>query len=373
MFQFTQDVPRASKYLLFHVPAATFPGEDARNIQMAAHCGREGYSYYGQNSCMSSATLVKQYYPDAIVPVLNYPSWWVRAYALFNDDSESFFMTCWTLNMVLLTVGILIYCYRYDYISLPLILFSPVTLLAIERGNNDAMVFFFLFVPLLVFAPARQIQSFLIGLAAALKIFPLFGYLAFVSRKPPFMTRTALLGAIFALPLVVISFLELPYIIDGTNQGFATAYGLSSLTLAPFFKENAGRADVAMAGFVLFWLAALVGLSRIKPITLWTAFDIDQLKPIDLTAFIISSSIYLFTFITFTNWAYRLIFLIPAFVILSGARSPLSWLVRLNILVIMWSPFAPYGWYIENIACFPLAILLSYFLIMAVGRRLGCA
>lgn len=52
MFLFSWDIPWQPKYQLFSVPAFAYPGGDARNIQMAAHCAREGFPYFGENDCL---------------------------------------------------------------------------------------------------------------------------------------------------------------------------------------------------------------------------------------------------------------------------------------------------------------------------------
>ena len=166
--------------------------------------------YYGANECLEAAKLVREHHPKAIVPVLNYPSLWVDAYSFFKDDSERFFMGFWSLNALLLVLGIALLCFRYNYLVLPLFLFSPITLLAIERGNTDAATFFFTFVPLVAFAFSKTLQSFFLGFAAALKIFPLFGFAAFVRRQPPFVARDIILGAAFAVPLMAWSFWTFP-------------------------------------------------------------------------------------------------------------------------------------------------------------------
>jgi hypothetical protein len=370
MFVFSADIPWRAKYQLFSVPAWTYPGADARNIQTAARCFREGTPIFGSNPCIMAGKPVKDTYPEANVWVLNYPSVWVRGYAFFNDDSERFFMHFWNANTLLLAVGILIYCFRYSYLSLPLLLFSPITLLVIERGNIDATTFFFTFVPLLAFASSRRLQSFFIGFAAALKLFPVFGYIAFLRRRKPFIGREALIGALVAAPIVLYSVLELPKILEGTLNGFEVAYGLSSLTQAPTFDQDAHLAYLCMVGFIVLWIATLILFARNAFLTKAIDSDLGDLKDIDLTALLVSCSIFLLTFVALSNWAYRLIFLIPAFVILARSRSMLATTLRGHILTIFWVPVIPQGWIIENLLCFPLAIAASILFYRGVSLQL---
>src|SRR5689334_17263295 len=146
-------------------------------------------------------------------------------------------MGFWRLNAVLLLAGLTALCLRYGPAALLLFAFSPITLLTVERGNVDAITFFFTFVPLLAFARSTGVQAFFIGFAAALKVFPAAGWLAFASPRAPFVSKQALLGAAVAAPLVVVSFLEIPRIVAGTARGFETSYGLWSLLRDPVLRE----------------------------------------------------------------------------------------------------------------------------------------
>jgi hypothetical protein len=370
LFLFSWDFTWHQKYQLFGVPAFSYPGADARNIQMAAHCTRAGFEFFGENECQKAAKPIREHYPEASAPVLNYPSWWARFYGLFKDDSEQFFLTYWTTNALLLAAAILILCLKYNYLAFPLFLFSPITLLTIERGNNDGSTFFFTFVPLLAFAFSRKLQAFALGLAAALKIFPFFGYLAFLQRKPPFAPREAIIGAFCAAPFFALSFWELPHLLAGTGKGFGTAFGLPSLSRITELQNYPEIAYLLMALFVLLaivivrrlWKSELTGQALHKDFTSFT--------PSDLFILSVSSAIYLLTFFLFNSWAYRLIFIIPAFLVLSKGTSRISRIICLNILFVFWIPMAPFGWIFENVGCMPLAVLLSYLFLRCMAFRM---
>lgn len=130
------------RYEPFNVPAFTYPGGDARNIQVSAHCARSGFDYFGENDCLKNAHIVKAVHPEANVPPLNYPSIWPKLYALFSDDSEKFFIWFWSINALLLIAAVIILCAKYKPLYLPILIGSPISMLAIERGNNDGIVFF---------------------------------------------------------------------------------------------------------------------------------------------------------------------------------------------------------------------------------------
>ena len=374
LFILSNNIPIQYKFQLFGVPALNYQGGDSRNIQLAAHCYRIGEPIFGAGECMKTAGIIKAIYPEAHVPALNYPSVWVKLYSLFADDSEQFFKLFWVTNALLLVSSIFIYCFRYDYRFLPIFLFSPITLLAIERGNTDGATFFLTFAPLLIFSRSQLLQSFFIALASALKIFPIFGYIAFFRNgSNAFISMRAIWGLLLSVPLLIPSFFEIPMLIDNTSKGFTYAYGMFSLQQSNLFNGHAALAKISIAVLFLFWIALLVlsVRSNILSVKLNSDFDLSEsLEGVDTTALLISASIFVFSFIAFTNWSYRLVFLIPVFVILAKSESSFAKIVRLNILLIFIIPIFPKGWDIQNIACFPLAVFLSYTIYRVMLRKM---
>lgn len=221
MFVFSWDMPWREKYQLFSVPAFSYPGGDSRNIQVQAFCEGSDSLPQSRDECIRLAKPVKDHFPDAVVPAMNYPSHWVKIYSFLGGDdySERIFRVFWSVNALLLVFAILIYCFRYNYFALPVFLFSPITLLAVERGNTDAATFFVVFVPLLFFASSGFIQGLFLGLASSLKIYPVFGYVAFIRRRWGVVDKGVVLGFLVAAPLMIVSALEIPRILAGTSGG----------------------------------------------------------------------------------------------------------------------------------------------------------
>jgi len=373
IFIFSWSQPWATKYLLFNVPAMDYPGADIRNIQVAAHCFREGVPYYGSGSCISNPEFLRTGDPRASAPALNYPALWVKVYGLFKDDSEEFFRKFWTANALLVTAAMVILAFRFNYRSLPLLLFSPVTLLAIERGNIDATTFFFTFIPLLVFSTSAALQSFFIGVASSLKIFPCFAYFAVARRQPPYFSKAIIFGAALAAPLAVASFVEIPHLIHGTQLAFAAAYGISSLKYAPYLNSHLPLAYLVMALFLIGMAVCIWGMTKNPQLSVTVDADLTGVSFIGLTVLGVSCAIYLFTFLTFANYAYRLIFVMPAFLVLCNGRSHLSKLVCGNILFTLWIPFIPHGWTVQNLTCFPLFVLLAFVFLRVMRMRFALA
>jgi hypothetical protein len=353
------DVAWNVRYQLFRVSAFTWPGADARNIQVAAYCAKQGFPYFGSNSCQDAAVPLRANYPEANAPVLNYPSLWPRVYGLFDDFSETFFMRFWYLNAWLLVAAFFILSVKYNYRSLALFLFSPVSLLAVERGNIDATTFFVTFVPLVAFAFSRRLQSFFLGVAAAMKIFPACAYLALTKRTFPFVTKDIVLGFVLALPLIISSFLEIPAMVGPTTQSFTGSYGLLSLLKSPVFSDQKLLGQAIVGGFLVAFAGCIILLLRSGRMRSAVRRNLESLQTNDLIVLLASASIFLCTFFLFISWAYRLIFVAPIFFVLSLKSCAFNNLVRATILAIFWLPLAPGGWSLSNLMCFPLAILVG--------------
>lgn len=354
------------RYEPFNVPAFTYPGGDARNIQVSAHCARSGFDYFGENDCLKNARIVKAVHPEANVPPLNYPSIWPKLYALFSDDSEKFFIWFWSINALLLIAAVIILCAKYNPLYLPILIGSPISMLAIERGNNDGIVFFLTFVPLIAFHRNQCLQSFFMGIATSLKIFPMFGYLAFSPRVVTANFRATLLGAVCAAPFVFASFSEISKFLGSTTKGYHYAYGLQSLKYSPLLSEKQHLLYVLFGFYLILWCAAMRFAKKNSKSIMALDKELSGLKKIDLQILIASSSIFLLTFLIFTNWSYRLIFTIPAFLVLSKINSKIAMIASANIAIILLSPFANKHWEIQNAACYPLSIIVSIIIFRAM-------
>jgi hypothetical protein len=368
MFYVNWDTDWKAKFFVFSVPAMSYPGGDARNIQASAFCSKLGHEFFGENQCIDDGALLKQLYPQASVPSLNYPSIWPRAYALFNDNSEQFFKFFWILNSILLVIAIFILSMKFNYILMPFLLFNPITLLTIERGNIDAIVFFFTFIPI-IFLNSSKLIGFFLGFASSLKIFPLFGYLSFFDLKKPSYPVGILIGSIFIAPLLIFSISEVQEIINSTSKGFSVSYGLISIMHANLFFNNEILVYFILIAFIILCGFILIFLNRYKPIQDGLCVFIDQLDKKALTLLSMSVYIYLGTFLVFTNWAYRLIFLIPVLLIVSEKKSMLEKIIFWNIFSIFWIPILPYGWILMNLLCYLLFIPISFLLMSLIKAQ----
>ena len=358
------------KYKLLGVPANTFPGGDARNIQNAAFCASLGYSYYNNRECKEEENLIKKIYPKYDhVPLYNYPPIVADVYRLFNNRSERFFLDFWKFNVLMLLITILIYSYKINYKLFPLILFSPVTLLAIERGNIEAITFSVLFIPLLL-TSSLFVQSFFIGIASAIKVFPIIGYIALLKSKLKDIYKIFLGGAI-ALPLIVYTLLYIPEYINNTLYGFYSSFGLTSLKNSRFIDNHIYLYPVGLLIFLLFSSTILYFIFKSKPLITHLQNELMKIPNKQFTILLVSLIIYIYVFLSITSWAYRFIFLIPAMLVLSNVNNSIAKVSFWLISIAFWVPIIPYGWYLFNIMGYLLVPFLFVILILSVQGKYG--
>jgi hypothetical protein len=181
---------------------------------MAVYC-QSIQSIENQSDCVKLGEPVKILYPDANVPALNYPSLVVKAFAIFSDYSEDFFLRFWKINAYAMIGAIFLLSWSYNFKAFPLLIFNPITLLAIERGNTDAIVFSLIFIPFLFFKNSDFFRMLFLGIATSLKIFPVFMYAIYAQFRRFDSVWGTVLAFLISAPFVIYSFLELPQIFFG--------------------------------------------------------------------------------------------------------------------------------------------------------------
>jgi len=365
MFVFSDIENWQEKYQLFSVPAKAFPGGDARNIQLSAFCEKASESAAGFAQCYEDAPTLRAIYPDVSVPAYNYPSIWVKIYRFLGDDTEAFFIKFWQVNALLLLFTIMILALKFNPASFAIFAFSPITLLAIERGNIDAIAMFLSFAPILLFRGGAFWAAVGFGLAGAAKIFPLFALLALAHPRFKRKRKLSLLGLVIAAPLIVLAILDLPSIMSGTTSGFNVSYGLGTLFKAPVFYGNPTGASVVIVLYLLAVITAIFYALRPQNLT-GCKQKLQHLPDRDLLLLTGSAAVFIVTFLVFNNWSYRLIFVIPAFMVLSRISGRLAGFACVNIVIMFWLPILPRGWELQNLASFLLVPVLAMLMVASV-------
>ncbi len=224
-----------STWRLWNVPAMTPHFADLRTITG----GAESYAL-GLDPMIKNPG-------DPWGRTMNYPRIWQSLYYFNIDQTHT---TAFGLILVFLFfVGVVLVlpCASIPILFMVLAaVFSPATLLGIERGNIDLLIFFLVAVSVF-FAARIRLFSFLLLLAAfSLKLYPIFGFAVFSRERKH--VATTYFGALALILLVYVSFYysDLILISSGTPRSTSLSYGLNVfwMRVASF---NAGFGFVARA------------------------------------------------------------------------------------------------------------------------------
>ncbi len=235
---------------------------------------------------------------------LNYPRVWISIGRFFPGEDG---VIAAGLTLALLFSGIVAWLIATQKtmsasIGLLVVSLSPATWLALERGNNDLLIFGL--VALGILLPWRY-RTLLLGLAAILKIYPFAATAMRVIRERTLIS----FGILIAVTVYLIAiYRDLMQISNTTEVAGYLSFGIKSVTLL-----FAGSAYPFTAGvnYGLFAAGTVVAL------VLGLKFPHrDKLSAYEEDAVLLVGTMLLFCFVTASNWDYRLIFtllLIPYF------------------------------------------------------------
>jgi hypothetical protein len=174
--------------------------------------------------------------------------------------------------------------------------FSGASMLAVERGNNDLLIFFLVYWTVIA---SRSLGAPLCLAAVALKIYPVFALTSFIKDK----WLALLLGAI-SVGLLASMSSELFLIKAATPVSADLSYGASSAALA--VEDRAGiHLDAWVVGMILSG-AAIGGAIVASRAPIFISTNDSELYE---RLFLAGAGIYLGTFLLASNFDYRLIFL----------------------------------------------------------------
>jgi hypothetical protein len=251
----------------------------------------------------------------------NYPMLWVAIGKALNFTNESqFILICTALTLCFAGIcAFLIFC--FPSFGLLVSLVSTATLLGIERGNTDLVVFCLLF-PAALWLPKLWSPIPLL-LATVLKLYPVFALGALLIKRQfrLFAASLAVAAAIFACLWDQLATIRL-----NTPVSCWLSYGLAS------FADCIDNTK--------FWrLVVTLGATGIATLGLAHCFSrSNAVRPQQGTAFnlmLVGASIYVGTFMSSSNYDYRLIFLIFCIPFLQSRPFPFARAVIVAILVAM--------------------------------------
>ena len=248
---------------------------------------------------------------------MNYPILWVYIFDFIGNFTtpHTFLGNSQLIIYLFITIAIF-FCFKEIKIINLFIILSPPIFLLFDRGNNDLIIFLLILISIYT---NSLLSGVIIGIAAALKIYPLFLFLIFLYiRKKRY---SFLIGFLITLPLIYISFNDLYIYVTSTSISFSSSFGLLSfaLFLEKIFLILFNFSISIQLSFIisiLFFIILMMFFNYFLKNELNEISKRISTNPISIKLFLIFFSLSLFIFLIFSSWAYRIIFLIPATVIL---------------------------------------------------------
>lgn len=183
-------------------------------------------------------------------------------------------------------------------------MFSPVTWLAVERANNDVLVFALLAAAAATLTRRPRSGATLLGIAAALKLYPIFAIAALAGApRRAALWLTGLLAAAFAGYLLLLRS-DLAAIRDHSLAWNRISYGITQLPDALAANTGWPRAPLLAAAIAAVAATTLFTLPARRRIHL-PATDEHA-----LAAFRVGAAVFLGTFCLGSNFDYRLLCLL---------------------------------------------------------------
>jgi len=275
---------------------------------------------------------------------MNYPIIWVYIFhliSLFGNPViilgiSQLIIYIFFAKIILLQVKENFYLYLF-------ILFSPPILLMLERGNMDCIVFFLL---LFSFLSKNYLSGVLIGIAASLKVYPIF-ILPFYFFFKKF-NKKFFIGFAMTLPLIFWTFLQLNTLIGQTPISFSTSFGIYSfaLLIVKILKEVFFISVEKNFIFYFYLISFFIFISLSLIVNYFLKKDVNRILEVlernkqNLMIYILSSTTTILIFFAFSNWAYRIVFLLPSTIIyLNNFKNFFDYPKNLFYLLLMITPF----------------------------------
>jgi hypothetical protein len=266
-------------------------------------------------------------------PPLNYPFIWVQiGEALDFPNYSHFLIFCGGLVACFVSIWTYLLLKFPSYWLLACVLSSAV-LLAIERGNNDLVVFCFVFLSI---RTRGRFSPVFILVATALKLYPAFCIAGLLIRRQYFRFAITVIGAVAIFAWLAD---QLKAIREYTPVVFSYTYGISSLGAFSLTHPRVPHWTFFLVAAAIVVCVIVCALYLSRSARLWYEAGLE------LDLFLAGASIYVGTFIFSCNWDYRLIFpvlCVPAFCI---KQFPFGrWLAGLLITALNYVPlFTMFG------------------------------
>ena len=231
-----------------------------------------------------------------------------------------------------------------------LCIFNPNALLAIERCNDDIIIFLFCFgLPYLISKNhfLNSIGIFIVWFLSALKYYPITLYLIFISKKLPKLKIYYSLIIFLNILWISLSFKEILFLKQRLPNADANLFSFS-------LKELLKFGDLSnLILLLLFFITVLSGYLYLKSEKKILSDHFLKVSNIDKKYFIIGFALLTFSYLTSFNWSYRLIhsiFLLPIILNLLSDSNLLSFnlkyekflfIILISLVISNWASMLP--------------------------------
>lgn len=262
--------------------------------------GNSSINFTDLNCVQSWSRLYENYsedyiiYNDTLGCPLNYPKIWIQISKFFLSEN--------LINYYLI-VSYLIYSFifyyfikKYKSYFFIYLYFSGVSLLLLERGNVETIVFIFLFFSLF---QKNLIKLFFVYIAIILKVFPIFSLISLITLKN---TKYLIYSTFFLILYFFFTFNQFEYIFENTPNSGDMSYGTKAITsnIQKHFGLYLNNYFLSLS-LIILSLSSYLFFFKTK---------LKKINYINKEMFLSGSSIYIITFLLGSNHDYRMIFLI---------------------------------------------------------------
>jgi hypothetical protein len=266
---------------------------------------------------------------------LNYSKLWLRIGEILNIKDEG--------NYVLFVssyvfIYLLSFFYLLKYFPSFLILlcfFSGSSLLAIERGNIDLIIFSLLLTS--AFLIRDSFKGLFILIATILKIYPIFASITIMENRKIFSLFT-----IICLLFLALNYQEIIKMKDATPISIPMSYGTTNIS-AIFMKYLNLKISPNLIGIFMVALGLLIYRIKLVKTAILINFSPNKgNKKLIQDLFLIGASIYICSFLLVSNFDYRLIFVILCIPYIDKIKIKFISIFSLIMIVIASNQYALY-------------------------------
>jgi hypothetical protein len=266
---------------------------------------------------------------------LNYSKLWLGIGEIINIKNESNYVLFVSSYVFIYLLSFFNLLKNFPSFFMLICFFSGSSLLAIERGNIDLIIFSLLFTS--VFLKRDSFKSLFIFFATILKIYPIFASVIIMKNRKIFYLFT-----IICLLFLGLNYQEIIKMKDATPISIPMSYGAANIS-AIFMKYLNLKISSNLIGIFMVALGFLI--YRIKfiktAITMNFSPNKDNKKLIQ-DLFLIGASIYICSFLLVSNFDYRLIFVILCIPYIDKIKMKFISIFSLIMIVIASNQYALY-------------------------------